>query len=646
MKPLGASDPREVGRYRVIAELGVGAMGRVLLGYGADGRLVAVKQVRPQLADDDGFRARFHREVTASRKVSGAYTAAVLDADADAPIPWLASVFIPGPSLREAVDGTGPLPEDAVLRLAAGLAAALAEIHRVGLVHRDLKPSNVLLTEDGPRVIDFGIARAAESDGSTELTRAGWLVGSPGFMSPEQAEGRPLTPASDVFSLGCVLVMACTGQSPFAGPSMPRIVYNLVHSEPDLTAIPQRVRLIIQSCLAKDPTSRPAPAQLLEMIGPIAPSARPWPPQVHRLIAKQHADVARLLSPSDEHPTPSEDEGAILARTRLQLSPSFPDNERPTEHPHTQAQDTKNGASEGATTAVASVQPVPSAPAETRLAPHDRPGERSTAEGATHTPGRPRFNRRRLILLLAISGVVILLAAGLPLILSLSHLTGSASCAITEGSGTPQSSSRPNPSPPPGTPPPPSLIAPADQAVFTLGQPITLEWTNASKVSMIALKFEDKGWAYFDSRPESGCVFTPSKPGLYQWSVATANQATGAVRSAWSEGRYFLVQPTTGPTIKPVPDRPHPPSLLAPADQAVFSAGQSVTLTWTTPAPFSSVTIVSPDGTPSGSAWQAAKSYTFTPSTRGTYRWAVFATNDKYSDHNSAESEGRYLLVR
>lgn len=187
MRPLGAGAPAVAGPYRLLAELGSGGMGRVLLGAGPDGRLVAVKQVHARFADDDGFRARFRREVAASRKVSGAYTAAVMDADAEAPTPWLASVFVAGPSLGAAVEALGTLPEETVRRLAAGLVTALAEIHRAGLIHRDLKPDNVLLAEGGVRVIDFGIARAAERGTDTRLTQTGWMIGSPASMSPEQA---------------------------------------------------------------------------------------------------------------------------------------------------------------------------------------------------------------------------------------------------------------------------------------------------------------------------------------------------------------------------------------------------------------------------------------------------------------------------
>ncbi|MEU7601210.1 protein kinase [Streptomyces sp. NPDC041003] len=297
MENVGPGGPAHVGPFEVVGVLGQGGMGRVLLGAGPDGRLVAVKQVLAHFADDEGFRARFRREVAASRKVSGAYTAAVIDADPDAPTPWLASVFVGGPSLADVVRADGVLDGAVVHRLAAGLASALAEIHRAGLIHRDLKPDNVLLAEDGVRVIDLGIARATEgeSEGDTGLTRTGWVIGSPSFMSPEQAESKPLTPASDVFSLGSVLVMAVTGSSPFAGTSTLQTLYDVVHSTPDLGAVPAGLRGIVERCLAKDPAERPTPAQLLELLGPVAPAGRQWPPAVYRMLAEQRADIDRLL---------------------------------------------------------------------------------------------------------------------------------------------------------------------------------------------------------------------------------------------------------------------------------------------------------------------------------------------------------------
>ncbi|MFD8894513.1 serine/threonine-protein kinase [Streptomyces sp. NPDC059566] len=312
MEHVGPAGPTHVGPFAVAGVLGQGGMGRVLLCAGPDGRLVAVKQVLAHFADDAGFRARFRREVAASRKVSGAYTAAVMDADPDAPTPWLASVFVAGPSLGAVVKTDGVLDGAVVHRLAAGLASALAEIHRAGLIHRDLKPDNVLLTEDGVRVIDLGIARATEgeTDGETGLTRTGWVIGSPAFMSPEQAESKPLTPASDVFSLGSVLVMAVTGNSPFAGTSTLQTLYDVVHSVPDLSAVPAGLRGIVERCLAKDPAARPTPAQLLELLGPVAPAGRQWPPAVYRMLAQQRADIDRLFSgePVDAVAAPPEPE--------------------------------------------------------------------------------------------------------------------------------------------------------------------------------------------------------------------------------------------------------------------------------------------------------------------------------------------------
>ncbi|MER5310151.1 serine/threonine-protein kinase [Streptomyces sp. NPDC002773] len=301
-RPLGPSDPRQAGPYRLLAELGRGGMGRVFLGTAPDGRLAAVKQVHARLAADEDFRARFRREVEASRRVSGAGTAAVMAADADAPTPWLASVFVAGPSLGAAVERSGTLPVETVRRLAVQLATALHEIHRAGLIHRDLKPENVLLSEDGARVIDFGIARAAEGGNMTELTGTGLVVGSPAFMSPEQAEGKELTPASDVFSLGSVLALAATGTSPFAGPSTLQYLYNVVHTEPGLDAVPPELRGLLTWCLAKDPAARPTPAQLLAALGPAAPAARQWPPAVHAMVADQQRAVDHLLTRGGDDP--------------------------------------------------------------------------------------------------------------------------------------------------------------------------------------------------------------------------------------------------------------------------------------------------------------------------------------------------------
>ncbi|CAL9523289.1 serine/threonine-protein kinase [Streptomyces sp. enrichment culture] len=266
MQPLGTDEPTTVGPYRLLGRLGSGGMGRVYLGRSAGGRTVAVKIVHPHLALDEEFRARFRREVAAARRVGGAWTAPVLDADPDAPVPWVATAYAAGPSLTSAVADIGPLPAPSVRVLGAGLAEALAAVHDLGLVHRDVKPSNVLLTLDGPLLIDFGIARA--TDGTASLTSTGVSVGSPGYMSPEQILGKGVTGAADVFSLGAVLAYAATGEPPFPGDSSAALLYKVVHEEPELGALDGDLRDLVAACLAKTPGERPAPAELARRLAP------------------------------------------------------------------------------------------------------------------------------------------------------------------------------------------------------------------------------------------------------------------------------------------------------------------------------------------------------------------------------------------
>jgi serine/threonine protein kinase len=274
-RDLGPGDPARIGPYRLVSVLGGGGMGRVFLGRSAGGRPVAVKVIRADLAADREFRARFAREVDAARRVNGLYTALVVDADVDGPVPWLATAYVPGPSLEDAVASQGPLPLPSLLVLAAGLAEGLGAIHSVGLVHRDLKPSNVLLADDGPRVIDFGISRAAEA---TALTRTGLVVGSPGFMSPEQATGDEVGPPSDMFCLGAVLTFAATGHGPFGTGSTAALIYRIVHGTPMLDGVPAEIRTVAERCLAKDPGKRPTAADILAELGDTELTAD-WLPQ-------------------------------------------------------------------------------------------------------------------------------------------------------------------------------------------------------------------------------------------------------------------------------------------------------------------------------------------------------------------------------
>ena len=267
MQPLGVDEPTAVGPYRLLGRLGSGGMGRVYLGRSAGGRTVAVKIVHPHFALDEEFRARFRREVEAARRVGGAWTAPVLDADPEAAVPWVATAYAAGPSLSAAVaDSGGPLPAHTVRVLGAGLAEALAAVHELGLVHRDVKPSNVLLTLDGPLLIDFGIARA--TDGTASLTSTGVSIGSPGYMSPEQILGKGVTGAADVFSLGAVLAYAATGEPPFSGDSSAALLYKVVHEEPELDSLDGELRELVAACLAKEPGARPTPAEVARRLAP------------------------------------------------------------------------------------------------------------------------------------------------------------------------------------------------------------------------------------------------------------------------------------------------------------------------------------------------------------------------------------------
>ncbi|MFJ8554902.1 serine/threonine-protein kinase [Streptomyces sp. NPDC093676] len=265
MDALEQGDPEQVGPYRIAARLGAGGMGRVYVGHSRSGRTAAVKVVHAELAEDAEFRRRFVREVAAAQRVSGAFTAPVLGADPESDPPWLATLYVPGPGLSDVIGAHGALPEGSVRLLGAGLLEALAAIHSAGLVHRDLKPSNVLLAADGPRVIDFGISAASEF---SALTRTGSVVGTPGFMSPEQLVGKPVGPASDVFSLGALLVFAATGEGAFGQGPVQAVMYRIVHEQARLDAVPEALRTPLARALAKDPADRPEVVELLAELLP------------------------------------------------------------------------------------------------------------------------------------------------------------------------------------------------------------------------------------------------------------------------------------------------------------------------------------------------------------------------------------------
>ncbi|MFG1666367.1 protein kinase [Streptomyces sp. Y7] len=301
MEKLGAGDPQQIGAYRLLARLGAGGMGDVYLARSDRGRTVAVKLVRRELAAQEEFRARFRQEVQAARQVGGFWTAPVLDADTEADVPWVATGYVAGPSLQQVVgQDHGALPERSVGILAAGLAHALKDIHAAGIVHRDLKPSNVLVTIDGPRVIDFGIARALETVDESGLTRTGALVGSPGFMAPEQVRGDRITPACDVFCLGSVLAYAATGRLPFGSvdSGAHAVMFRIAQEEPDLEGMPEGIAELVRDCLRKDPGVRPTLDRILERTGAEdtvsgGRSRDPWLPSA--LVAQLGRHAVRLL---------------------------------------------------------------------------------------------------------------------------------------------------------------------------------------------------------------------------------------------------------------------------------------------------------------------------------------------------------------
>ncbi|WP_328537575.1 serine/threonine-protein kinase [Streptomyces sp. NBC_00344] len=310
MEKLRPGDPQTIGAYRLLARLGAGGMGQVYLARSDRGRTVAVKLVRQELAEIEEFRDRFRLEVQAARQVGGAWTAPVLDADTEAPVPWVATGYVAGPSLHSVISGEhGPLAERSVRVLGSGLAHALVDIHAAGLIHRDLKPSNVLVTIDGPRVIDFGIARALETMTDGGLTRTGALVGSPGFMAPEQVRGDRVGAACDVFCLGSVLAYAATGKLPFvtSGSGVHALMFRIAQEPPDLTGLPESLQELVGECLRKDPAARPTPAEILERTDQPA-AGEPWLPGP--LVAQLGRHAVRLLDTEDPGGQPEPETGA------------------------------------------------------------------------------------------------------------------------------------------------------------------------------------------------------------------------------------------------------------------------------------------------------------------------------------------------
>ncbi|MFH8802205.1 serine/threonine-protein kinase [Streptomyces sp. NPDC017936] len=447
MEKLGADDPQRIGGYRLLARLGVGGMGRVYLARSDRGRTVAVKLVRPELAAREEFRARFRQEVRNAQRVGGFWTAPVLDADTEAAVPWVATGYVAGPSLQQVVGHDhGPLPERSVRVLAAGLAHALTNIHAAGIVHRDLKPSNVMVTIEGPRVIDFGVARALETlPGDSGPTRTGAVIGSPGFMAPEQVRGGRITPACDVFCLGSVLAYAATGTLPFGShdSGVHALMYRIAEEEPDLSGLSEGIADLVRACLRKDPAARPSLEWILERTGVQESVAEgrsrdPWLPTT--LVAQLGRHAVRLLETEDpegagagdvlpEHSgpraggPPPDQAATLVAGIPPVAAPAHPAYGGPQQHPrpapaahgHPQPPGpyppyNPYAAGPGAAPAYGPPEPAPGA------APAYGPPE--PAPGGPHAPygnepqEPPRRGRRSTALLVAVAAVVALAAGG------------------------------------------------------------------------------------------------------------------------------------------------------------------------------------------------------------------------------------------
>ncbi|MFE5329276.1 bifunctional serine/threonine-protein kinase/transporter substrate-binding domain-containing protein [Embleya sp. NPDC056575] len=457
MESIGVGDPSRIGSFAVLGRLGAGGMGQVYLGRSPGGRLVAIKVVLGDLAEDPHYRRRFASEIAAMRRIGGFWTAAFVDADADAEAPWLATEYIAGPSLTETIAAHGPLPASSARLLAAGLAESLAAIHDVGLVHRDLKPSNVLLASDGPRVIDFGIARMVrEANGPT---RTGHLVGTPGFLSPEQARGDEVGPASDVFAVGLVVAHATTGRSPFGFGDAAQMMFRVVYQDPDLDPVPAELRPVVAACLRRDPAARPTPAQILGMLGTTArPMGADWLPAAHSALVRSRSATAAASggaapgatdAPTDMPPTdvPTTEVPSTDVRP-----PHRPDH--PAEAPTATA-----AVGPAATPSFRPDQP-PARPTGPPMIPPPPPVKPAYAPAPVPPePSSPGIARRRLL----IGGSVVAAA-----------LAGGGAYLLTrdEGKGAVGAGKAANPSSPgTGSPPGPTTSASAPNGTGTGGQP-------------------------------------------------------------------------------------------------------------------------------------------------------------------------------
>ncbi|MBC2879461.1 MULTISPECIES: protein kinase domain-containing protein [Streptomyces] len=381
MMRLRREDPRVVGSFRLHRRLGAGGMGVVYLGSDKRGQRVALKVIRPDLAEDQEFRSRFAREVSAARRIRGGCTARLVAADLDAERPWFATQYVPGPSLHDKVTEEGPLSAAQTASIGAALAEGLLAVHDAGVVHRDLKPSNILLSPKGPRIIDFGIAWAT---GASTLTHVGTAVGSPGFLAPEQVRGATVTPATDVFALGATLAYASTADSPFGQGSSEVMLYRVVHEEPQLLGVPDALAPLILACLAKDPEERPSTLQLSLRLKEIAAREAHGLPDGRRVPSRREPERPSDRRAADHAHQPTEPRPAAAAQGGS--SPARPPATRPLR------------------------QPRPDRPAA-RPASRPRPGARTGARAGAagrRTGGDPRLLRQRLIVFVVVTLLVAL----------------------------------------------------------------------------------------------------------------------------------------------------------------------------------------------------------------------------------------------
>jgi hypothetical protein len=432
LEPLRRWDPERIGPYVLLGRLGAGAMGQVFLGRSTAGRLVAVKTIKIEFAEEAGFRARFAHEVAAARRVSGVFTAAVVAADADADVPWLATAYVPAPSLTQLVRSCGPLPVPATRWLAAGCAEALESIHTAGLVHRDLKPSNVLVSPDGPRVIDFGVARAAER---VQLTVTRGAVGTPAYMAPEQArDTRQASSASDVFSLGATLLYAATGHPPYQGETVMDVLVRLATEPPDLDGLPGELTDLVTACLERSPRKRPTSVALLSQLGPFVSG-----PAAHNGHHAYLTGPAMALIGDYQHGP--------------QLAAQAPAADGPG--------GSGGGAAEDATFGSHTALSTPHAPVIRRRWLGRRNAARPPGRASAAPPGRPATPPRRPgapgLLRKRRRSALFTLAGWTGAAAALVAVGALIAVAIESGDGAPAPSSSPNPAalgPPPAGPPP------------------------------------------------------------------------------------------------------------------------------------------------------------------------------------------------